>query len=162
MPSVPACFYNRFGNSSCLLRLVHTAAGFGQGSSKGCTEAPIPFPGNPRRREAASLELLPTRFSCGRWCLPKTLRGVEPRLRIPPPSPREWPASARLLVAIASAGTRAHWHRAGTNQKARCAPGWSQGCQGGCSLEDDGGSRPVTQDWPRPRILSLGCQCYFP
>lgn len=128
------------------------ATGFGRSSSKGCKEAPISFPVNPK----ASTFLL----SGGCACLPSTparpQAGLESLLRVLPngrPSPlRHVPPHLRL-VAIASAGW-AHWHP----QEPISRP-WRASQDGPwavtrCSAEDEGG--------PWPRFFALASQCFLP
>lgn len=130
MPSLPACFSNRFGNSGLSpLSSMQVAAGLGQNLAKAALRRPFP--------SLLTRSLIPARARLPFWsCMPvcsfsgpggagqgRAVRvgagAVPPKLsfrRIPygvdaPPARRHVRPHVRL-VAMASAGAQAHWREA--------------------------------------------------
>lgn len=78
------------------------ATGFGRSSSQGCTEAPIPFPANPKGGCPSGAVLSALLLPGGRACLALLVKG-ELRLGIPPPIPGGMAAPPPLSHASALA-----------------------------------------------------------
>lgn len=146
------------------------ATGFGQSSSKGCPEAPIPFPVYPGLVGARHSGAAPNSFSswgghayqglCEAWS-----PGFKSLLlhRDDRPAPGHQ-VSLREHVprchSICQCPGPLAW--AGTNQqpcRLRAVAGWSQGCQP--LLEDEGGPWPVV-GLASIGFLSMASQGFFP
>lgn len=137
-PALPACFSNRFGNPSCLLRVLHTwQLGLGGVLAKAALRHPFPSLLTP------AVGRLPF-WSCSQHASPPG-GGACQRLRRrrraqasnPSSESREWPASARRLVAMASAGHTGPLAQGGNQSegpagRCGCAPAGPTAA-GGCS-----------------------------